>query len=173
MRKLFILLFSAVLFISNAQNFRQIDEIMTQFQSTFDENTVVDVATFINNNFSTETDKLRAVFVWVTENFEYDVENTLSNQSYLNVQEVISSMLRNRRGVCLHYAHLFSEIANELGIKTFVVSGITMQNGLIDSELHIWNASLVNSVWYLIDPTWGAGFLQNRRFVQRRNNFFF
>ena len=173
MKKIFILVFSTVLFIANAQNFRRIDQKMMQFQSTFDENAIADVVSFINNNFSTETDKLRAVFVWITENFEYDVGGTFNIELYTVEQEIINSMLRNRKGVCLHYVHLFAKIANELGIKTYIAVGITRQNNTVNNEPHAWNVSLVDSVWRLIDPTWGAGFRQNRIFVQQRNDFFF
>ena len=177
MKKLIILLFLSYSFtlISQTSNnaHEKVDAKIAQHSSSFDENAIAELVEFINNNFSSDSDKLRAVFTWITSNFEYDVENMFTIRFFSDTQEVIDEMLKERKGVCMHFAYLFDEIANKLGIKTYVIAGYTKQNGVIDDIPHVWNASLIDSVWYLIDPTWGAGFVQNQKFVQSQNNFYF
>ena len=175
MKKITILLFWTCSFTLMAQTnmYEKVDEKIAQHSSLFDKNAISALAAFINTNFSDETDKLRAVFTWTTNNFEYDVENMFTIKSYNDPQEIIAEMLKNRKGICMHFAYLFAEITNQLGIKTYVTAGYTKQNGIIDNIPHVWNASLIDTVWYLIDPTWGAGYVQNQKFVKRQNNDYF
>jgi len=172
MKKLILFLFLICSFtlISQTNNaYERADEKIAQHSSSFNENAIAELVEFINNNFSNETDKLRAVFTWITGNFDYDVENMFAVRFFGNSQEVIDEMLKERKGVCTHFAYLFSEIANELGIKTYVITGYTKRNDLS----HVWNASFINSAWYLTDATWGAGFVRRQRFVRRQNNDYF
>jgi len=176
MKKLIILLLLSCSFTLTAQTtnvYEKVDEKIAQHSSSFGENAIAELVEFINSNFSNKTDKLRAVFTWITSNFAYDVENMFTIRFFSDTQEIIDEILKERKGVCTHFAYLFSEIANKLGIKTFVIAGYTKQNDVIDDLPHAWNASFINSAWYLTDPTWGAGFIQNQRFVRRQNNDYF
>ena len=172
MRKLILFLFLSCSFtlISQTNNaYEKVDAKIAQHSSSFDENAIAELVEFINSNFSNETDKLRAVFTWITGNFDYDVENMFTIRFFSDPQEIIDEMLKERKGVCMHFAYLFDEIANKLGIKTYVITGYTKRNDFS----HAWNASFINSVWYLTDATWGAGFVRRQRFVRRQNNDYF
>jgi hypothetical protein len=59
------------------------------------------IANYINANFKTETDKIRAVFYWTASNISYDVPGMFD----LNVNETVQKKLPNvkrRKGVCAH-----------------------------------------------------------------------
>jgi len=163
-------------FALNAQTkneYKEADEKMVQFLKSFDDNKIDNIVAYINTNFFKETDKLRATYVWITNSFEYDIENMFAMKSYSDPQEIIDEMLKNKKGVCMHFAYLFNETGNQLGIKTYVIPGYTKQQGFVDDISHVWCASLLDSVWFLIDPTWGTGYILNHKFVKEQNDYYF
>jgi hypothetical protein len=50
------------------------------------------IANYINANFKTETDKIRAVFYWTASNISYDVPGMFD----LNVNETVQKKLPKR-----------------------------------------------------------------------------
>lgn len=135
--------------------------------------TVEDIATFIKANFSTDEEKARAAFYWISQTISYDIASMNSTNYYENEQQVVDEVMKSRKGVCMHYATLMSRICNRVGVKTFVVGGYTRQNGKVDILSHAWNVSFVNGKWQIIDPTWGTGQIVNGKFVRQLNNEFF
>ena len=135
--------------------------------------TVDDVAAYIKANFSTDEEKARSVFFWISQTISYDIANMNTINYYDNEQQVVDEVMKSRKGVCMHYATLMSWICNRAGVKTFVVGGYTRQNGKVDALSHAWNVSFVNGKWQIIDPTWGTGQIVNGKFVRQLNNEFF
>jgi hypothetical protein len=164
------------LFISlNAQNsndFSRIDKIMMQIPDSVTHSTT-GIARYIDSNFSNQSDKSRAVFIWVAKNIQYDYENMFAINFYANTNEIVDKVLKTRKGICMHYAELFNDIATKLGIRTYVISGYIKQNGFVDYIPHAWCAGLIDSTWFMFDPTWGSGYIQNAKFVRQVNNFYF
>ena len=132
-----------------------------------------DIATYIKANFSTDEEKARAAFYWISQTISYDIASMNSTNYYENEQQVVDEVMKSRKGVCMHYATLMSRICNRVGVKTFVVGGYTRQNGKVDILSHAWNVSFVNGKWQIIDPTWGTGQIVNGKFVRQLNNEFF
>jgi transglutaminase-like putative cysteine protease len=62
------------------------------------------IANYINANFKTETDKIRAVFYWTASNISYDVPGMFDLNVNETVPEKIAKTLKKRKGVCAHYA---------------------------------------------------------------------
>lgn len=132
-----------------------------------------DIANYINSNFTSESDKVRAAFYWTASNISYDVENMNEPNFIYTPQEKIASALKTKKGVCIHYAEVFSEIANKLGIKTHIIGGYTKQNGVVTPISHAWCGSKVDGKWQLFDPTWASGFVNGKKFTKKFNNFFY
>lgn len=128
---------------------------------------------YINATFFKPEDKVRAAFFWITKNIKYDVENMYAVNFYENEQEIIDKVFKTKKGVCMHYATLFSSICNNIGIKSYVVDGFTKQNGKVDYAAHAWNVALVGDAWKIYDPTWGAGYVQNAKFIFKLDNLYF
>lgn len=152
--------------------FAQVDKIALQIPDSLINSTKV-ISDYINSNFTNQTDKSRAIFIWITNNIQYDIDNMFAINFYQNVNEIIDRVLKTKKGICMHYAELYNSIANQVGIKSYVISGYTKQNGFVDYIPHAWCASFIDSIWCFIDPTWGSGYIQNSKFVKKTNNYFF
>jgi len=136
-------------------------------------NSAQKISAYINSNFLTQTDKSRAAFIWITNNIQYDIENLFAINFYQKKEESVEKVLATRKGICMHFAELYNAIANNAGIKTYVISGYTKQNGFVDYIPHAWCASMIDSTWYLIDATWGSGYIQNSKFVRKVDDSYF
>ena len=58
--------------ISFAQNYSKVDSIVNLYPKNISK--IDDLISKINSDFSTSTEKIRAVFFWITNNISYDVE---------------------------------------------------------------------------------------------------
>ena len=125
------------------------------------------LARYINASFSTDTDKARAAFGWVARHIRYDVDHHYRLELEREATGVAQETLDKRRGVCQHYAGLYSALANQAGVLTYVVPGYS---SLLDPIGHAWCASRINGQWYLMDPTWAAGRVIKNKFTFRFNN---
>jgi transglutaminase/protease-like cytokinesis protein 3 len=115
------------------------------------------IANYINANFKTETDKIRAVFYWTASNISYDVPGMFD----LNVNETVPEKIakrKRRKGVCAHYAVVLM-ILLSVGILYYRRVHQTVRK--VSSLAHAWTAAKINNKWYVFDPTWGAGYVNN------------
>ena len=159
----------------NAQKnneYSAIDKVMIQIPDSLTK-TTQGISDYVNMNFSKPTDKSRAVFIWIAKNIQYDIDNMFAINLSQKTNEILDKVLINRKGICMSYAELFNDIANKVGIKTFVILGYTKQNGFVDYIPHAWCASMIDSVWFFFDPTWGSGYIQNGKFVKQINNYYY
>ncbi|NDP27443.1 MAG: hypothetical protein GZ087_08475 [Flavobacterium sp.] len=131
------------------------------------------IAKYINANFKTENDKIRAVFYWTASNISYDVKNMFAVSVNETTQDRIAKTLKTKKGICSDYAAIFDEIATLVNVKSVVVEGYTKQHGQIDVVSHAWCAAKIDNKWYVFDPTWGSGSLINGKFVKKINNYYF
>ncbi|TDE46991.1 hypothetical protein E0I26_02580 [Flavobacterium rhamnosiphilum] len=131
------------------------------------------IAAYINVNFKTETDKIRAIFYWTASNISYDVANMYSVNFNETTQEKIAKALKTKKGVCIHYAVVFNELSQKIGIQSYIIEGYTKQNGKVSDLAHAWTAAKIDRKWYVFDPTWGSGYVNNGRFSKKINNYYF
>jgi len=128
------------------------------------------LARYFMLKFSIPNDKVRAAFYWVAKNIKYDVRNMYTVNFYESETEIIDKVLLTRKGVCMGYATLFIDIVKKMGFTVYRVEGYTKQNGIADNLPHAWTAVLIDSNWFLFDPTWAAGYVTNSKFVSQYNN---
>ncbi len=131
------------------------------------------IANYIATNFKTDKDKSRAIFIWVASNIQYDIDNMFAINFYETKEDKISKPLITRKGICENYAALFTEICLKTGLKSFVIEGYTKQNGFTDYISHAWSATLIDSSWFLFDPTWGSGYIDGGKFIKKINNSYY
>lgn len=126
------------------------------------------IADYINSEFFTQEEKARAIFFWIAENIYYDYENMYSNSNLKS-----ENILRTRKGVCRDFTKLYSDIALKVGIKTYTIAGYTRKKKIVNYDMHTWCAVMIDSIRYLIDPTWGSGYLEDNLYIKEINNDFF
>lgn len=168
----FTFLFSVLSFGQTKVNYTLIDKKMEAIPNS-DTNSTDLVAKYINANFKTESDKIRAVFYWTSSNISYDVKNMFVVNFGETPQDRIAKTLKTKKGICGDYAAIFNEIATLVGVESVVISGYTKQNGKIDNLAHAWCAAKIDNKWSVFDPTWGSGSLLNGKFVKKINEYYF
>ena len=146
--------------------------------------------------YSTEKEKVTAIFNWITENIAYyrpQVKNNrkhkASLQQYSNddddytlpslTDRVAINVLQNRRAVCDGYARFFHSLCDHAGIRSQVITGYarTKWEGPDPrfKSNHTWNAVCIDSVWWLLDVTWASGYIARStgEFVRQYDDYYF
>lgn len=145
--------------------------------------------------FTTDLQKVRAIFKWITDNIAYNVAvyqrpvrsrafKTTATEVYDSIVEskglderVAYSVLRNKVALCNGYARLFKTLCDYAGIQSEIVTGYARTNmgSRKFKSNHTWNAVYIDSAWHLLDATWASGFITygHDEFVQQFNEQYF
>lgn len=173
---------SIILFVNSLTVFSQqgsfdvIDDYAMSAPSSKERNVEV-LAEYLIEPASDNVEKVRSFYIWLTHNIEYDIKAFLRNE--LMVNETQEMFLKRKKGVCQDYAELFHSLCEEAGIKSYVVSGYSKgisydSNRQISEPDHSWNVVAIDKEWYLLDATWGSGFINEKgKFERRFTNRFF
>lgn len=146
------------------------------------------LAAFINRDFSSEADKLRAIYGWIINNIAYDpAEYKALDYSFTTVAErnkkqekfreqLITRVLEKRIAVCEGYSYLFERLCELTGVQSYLVRGDSKAS-LDDIARsfdvnHMWNIAYISGQAYLFDPTWGAGRYTDRFIKDPTYRFF-
>lgn len=113
-----------------------------------------------------QDDTIKAVFTYVASNITYDIRFKATSSHYHSYEEVMDDVLKNKKGVCMHYAALFHGICTRLGFKSYIISGYTKFLNRPAGDLpHAWNAVKIKGDWFLFDPTWASGYIVGNKFL--------
>ena len=153
-----------------------------------------ELAKTLTQPYHKPSEKARAIFSWITYNIRYDINKykkkptrtriTIPN-SNTDPETILAKIreeknlntIKSKKGVCQDYSELFSSMCNTIGINTKVVEGIgrdiyrPFRNG--PNERHAWNAIELNGNWYLVDCTWGAGVVENGKYIRKIGDGYF
>ncbi len=136
----------------------------------------------LNFDYSSNEDKVAALYYWVTNNISFDEKCFFSDKKkyYYNFRyktkeekcakiqkadnEIAEKTFAKRSGTSRGFALLFKKLCDNSGIECAVISGSTKTSfnsigkkpGRGD---HIWNAVKLRGEWQLVDVTFGAGVL--------------
>ena len=64
--------------------------------------------------------------------------------------------------------YFFKALVKEAGMDAYVIDGYNRRDGALLPDPHEWCAAKVSGKWYMFDPTWGAGFVENYQFIPSR-----
>ena len=81
-----------------------------------------------------------------------------------------------RKGVSTGYSHLYKYLCDQLNLKCEEIIGYSKAYGFDEflKKDHVWNVVEIDQHWYLIDSTWGSGYLNEQKtFEQQLNTFYF
>lgn len=134
------------------------------------------LADYLLKAATTDMEKVRSIYVWITQNISYD------NQAYTSIVRRINrnnqDILNRKKAVCFGYATLFKALCEEVGVQAELISGYswnTLTSSVNPGEPdHAWNAVKIDGNWYLLDATWGSSTLdQNNTFLRSENQDYF
>lgn len=122
--------------------------------------------------------KVKRFFDWISLNTEYDLEGFRKNTIKYNALPYIEC-LKSGRAVCEGYADLFYQMCRIAKIEVVKIVGYSRGLGYNVfnerqniSNNHKWNALKIKEKWLLVDPTWGAGYVENGKYHSRYSSFF-
>jgi len=166
---LLFLLFTSLIYAQPQEDFSEIDAYARQTPAS-EAQSVEQLASYLTQDAKTDLEKVRAFYVWISENVRYDVplyfDENATNQEKLKKQQP-ERVLKYQKAVCEGYTNLFHELCKATDVTSEKVAGYTRYpDGEINRNGHTWNAVQIDGGWYLLDNTWGAGYVdpQKRRF---------
>lgn len=151
-------------FSAKSQDYHRVDSLMRTYKEKIKSaDDLYKVVYYIRKNFQEDSIRLRASFIWITENITYDVKAFQRDDP--NAAQ-LSYVIKHKKAICLGYASLLKYFCDAFSIECFVVDGfartgkrgVVLNQGGLRSN-HAWNAIKINNQWRLLDPTWAAGAL--------------
>jgi transglutaminase/protease-like cytokinesis protein 3 len=174
MKRLFLFIFIFIPFcIVFGTDYSKVDKQSSTFPATM--KTAPEISAYLTKNLATPTEKVRAIYYWISHNIRYDVSQ-LENAgiSYRSGERnLLNEVLQKRQGVCQHYAELFNACCKAAGIQSYIISGYTKTDGKIARLAHAWNAVVIDGKYHEIDATWAAGYVDNGKFTVEFNDNYF
>jgi transglutaminase/protease-like cytokinesis protein 3 len=190
------LLFSVLFLISCyafSNEYASVDQKVKNYPSF---KKVHDLGYRIQNDFSTDEERVRAAFVWITQNMVYektydDIFRTGQRISYQSesgrqdqirrvVLDWIEKAFITRKGVCLEYSLILNELCLQFGLPSKVIVGVAKTDirfvkGKQSFKNHTWNAVHIDGVWKLMDPTWASGHLDlvSKKFIRKQIDHYY
>ncbi len=134
------------------------------------------LANYLQKATTTDLEKVRSIYVWITHNIHYD------EQAYKNGQKRINrsneDVLQRKKAVCFGYATLFKALCDEMELESVLISGYSRgtltSSPTLDEPDHAWNAVKIEENWQLLDATWGSSTLRNNNaFLQTNSDDYF
>ena len=151
------------------------------------------LAAMLTRNYTTELEKVRAIYSWICQNIRYNADiykplalrarfkpepiDTISE--WKSADEMMAQkVLRRGIAVCEGYARLFKVLCQYAGVEAVVLNGYVRTTYDRSPERfrtnHTWNAVRIDNAWHLVDATWGAGYMTYAdEFVQQQNDYYF
>ena len=134
---------------------------------------VSSLVAYLKQHLSTDDQLARAIYTWVSRNIKYNVYITYTSRNEeADETKEIQKILSERKGICQDYALLFKALVKEAGMDAYVIDGYNRRDGVLLPDPHEWCAAKVSGKWYMFDPTWGAGFVENYQFIPSPNHRF-
>jgi len=172
--------------IGFAQDYERVDATIQLYPNTVQ--TPEELSKFITRDFTSEEEKVRAIYSWMIHNIAYYPEAyKMFNYNFKDYRErnqkeektrnrIISFTLQEGLAVCEGYAMTFERLLELQGISNYVVRGDTKTHfkdiGRAFDTNHMWNVAVIDAQPYLFDLTWGAGRF-NGKFIKEPSYFYY
>ena len=138
---------------------------------------VESLAAYLVKPAKNDREKARAIFRWIAGNIDYNMEAFFKGGGGAAGAE---DVLKSGKSVCYGYSDLFLSLAGEAGLEAARISGYGKGYGYLPGKNfsgpsnHAWNGVKINGSWYLIDSTWGAGYVNGEgKYVRKFDDHFF
>lgn len=150
--------------------------------------TAAELSAQLTANLGDNTEKVRAIFSWITKNIAYhtrpknfngvigpasrrfikgeesDAEEEDENAPLLPLNDrVAATVIKRRTAVCDGYARLFQSMCEYAGVRSVIIPGFARNAAVKPLRKfmvnHYWNAVYIDSSWRLLDVTWASGYI--------------
>ena len=175
-----------------SQNFEKVDSIVSKYARF---SIVEDLTNQIEKDFSSDANKSRAAFFWLTKNIRYNLREFYNpskrNYSFRYSSEeekieklqafkddLVAETFKNKIGVCEEYAQSFKKICDLLAIESEVIKGNVRNTAdeigqISNTTNHAWNAVKIDEKWIILDATWAAGSETNGKWIRNFDDYFY
>jgi hypothetical protein len=109
----------------------------------------------------TDSEKLEAIYQWVTQNISYDY---IAYKKQNTTLKPASLIIQKKKGMCRDYSFAVAALARASGLQARIVYGQARRRSNGRSEEHAWNEVYLDGNWISLDATWDAGSRQQRYF---------
>jgi len=117
----------------------------------------------IARDFKSDSNKIRAFYIYVVKNINYDIE-LAKREWYPKSQEEMDSItlsevnncIKNKKGICWDYSALFQKLCFYQGIEVEQIGGTLRTSEFMPEERvvnHGWNSIIINGKRKFIDCT--------------------
>lgn len=121
-----------------------------------DHPTIIEEAEGITAGLEQDREKAKAIYEFVAKHVAYDVEKAENNR--FDMHDSALTALETGNGVCQDYAFLATGLLRAIGMDAQYVEGHA-------GERHAWVEVNIDKEWVVMDPTWGAGYVQDGEFT--------
>ncbi|SHM08503.1 Transglutaminase-like superfamily protein [Chitinophaga jiangningensis] len=113
---------------------------------------------WLKANASNDYDAVKSLYYWIANNIRYDVTLASADKPYKDTIDAAIKTLTTHAGTCQGYTCLFFEVCRQANIPVDLITGYTYVQGQLSTDgSHGWLGVQLNGQWGIIDPTWGAG----------------
>lgn len=161
-----LLLITTLTAQTNSDRFKTVDEYVKSLGS-LDTLNVGTISHILTRKFPESTDKVRAIYYWITNNISIDVKlaKKAGNEKMLS-EDVLKTRKANANG----YTTLFQDMCSVAKIRCLTVDGYIKKttddiNNIPDEFNHTWAVIQLGQSpdsWYYIDPEWGSGYVDDK-----------
>lgn len=130
---------------------------------------IIALANEITKDKTTDREKAKAIYEYTAKNISYDVEK-YENSSFQWDDSALKT-LEMKTGVCQDYAYLAAALLRASDIEARFVTGLAGTGFLRDN--HAWIEANIDGIWLVMDPTWGAGYVEKHRFIAKYSDQYF
>ena len=117
---------------------------------------IIEKAEAITAGLDQEREKAKAIYEFVAKHVAYDVEKAENDR--FDIGDSALTALETGNGVCQDYAFLATGLLRAIEMDAHYVEGHA-------GERHAWIEVRIDNEWVVMDPTWGAGYVQDGEFT--------
>lgn len=132
------------------------------------EKDVTRLAGYLRGATRNDRERIRAIYRWVCDRIAYDGP---AHRDHRFPDTDAHFTLQQKKAICGGYAQLVYDLGKAAGLQIEQVVGDS-RGGVLSragkTEKHAWNAVCLDSKWYLLDATWGAGTVDDDDFTYEK-----
>ena len=129
-----------------------------------EETSIESVGKYIASREKDPVLRVKALHDYVADRIAYDGPAYRSGNIPQEDGDATATFAR-KLGVCAGYAQLLTALGKASGDEiAYVVGNVRTSESPVDGSPHAWNAAKIDGLWYLIDPTFDAGYLDGSTF---------